>query len=898
MRVNLGLTLSVAAATALSGLAVPGTLRAEQEGAIPQDPSRLLVVDCLLPGQIRKLGKKIYLTQRRPVMTNASDCEIRGGEYVAYDRANYETAFKVWLPQAESGDAQAQSYVGEIFEKGLGRPPDYTQAALWYEKAAAQNYTRAQMNLAYLYEQGLGVTKDRLKALNLYRQASGIKDDSLIYVSEVTAKQKEVDDLTAQLEQQNSEIDRLNAEVESGQSQISTQRNALTHAQNEANSLRSEVSRLRSQPATDPAQVTALQRLENDLRTRELKLLEEERAVAGLEATTAEQNSRLVDQLSAAAQKDLALRQQLQETAETRDELQQKLDETQLQLLNTEQKTARLGAELAGARARFASDRESLAKRPASTTPADLAERQKMAADFAERERRLTSQQAQIASLLKQKNDYLAELTRLREEQRTRGMTQGQQQAELSAARQRLAETEKRVTDLTAQFEMERARAAAERQQLLQRSSSASAAEQRQRQELAAGLAARERKIVEQQQQLESLRAQQQAQAKLVSTQQAQQREEVENVRLQLATTKRQLAETEKRVADLTAERESESRSIATNRELLTRGPQQQDATRLRAELVAREEELVTRQAQISWLESQSKLFKQQIQELQALPAVPVATTRPGASDLAKTPGVLARSLPKELLSRSYYALIIGNNDYQHPKLQDLQTAAGDAQAVDQVLRQRYGFKTKLLINATRAQILQALVDYINSLKPDDSLLIYYAGHGEITGRTESYWLPVDAQPGSVFDWISGDQLTKYINLMPARHVLVVADSCYQGVMTREASVRFKAIEGEAAQAKQLTQFDKLPSRTVLTSGGEKPVLDSGGGAHSIFAEAFLRVLQRNNRVLVGQALHNELLDDVRQAAKLLNLDQSPRYDVLADAGHLWGGEFLFIPVS
>ena len=57
---------------------------------------KLLVVDCLLPGQVRKLGGALtYLTPRRPVKATALECEIRGGEYVAYDRADYATAFKI-----------------------------------------------------------------------------------------------------------------------------------------------------------------------------------------------------------------------------------------------------------------------------------------------------------------------------------------------------------------------------------------------------------------------------------------------------------------------------------------------------------------------------------------------------------------------------------------------------------------------------------------------------------------------------------------------------------------------------------------------------------------------------------------------------------------------------------
>ena len=47
-------------------------------------------VDCLLPGQVRKLGRKLtFLAPRRPVRTSQTDCEIRGGEYVSYDKASY-----------------------------------------------------------------------------------------------------------------------------------------------------------------------------------------------------------------------------------------------------------------------------------------------------------------------------------------------------------------------------------------------------------------------------------------------------------------------------------------------------------------------------------------------------------------------------------------------------------------------------------------------------------------------------------------------------------------------------------------------------------------------------------------------------------------------------------------
>lgn len=160
----------------------------------------LYIVDCLLPGQVRRLGSMSYLSPRRPVRTTTVDCRIRGGEYVDYDRADYRSALKVWLPQAEQGNAEAQNYVGEIFEKGLGQEPDYQSAKQWYEKAADQGNSRAQINLGYLYEKGLGVQPNVTVALNWYRRASGITDDDLVLNSEAQKALEETKSkLTAQL---------------------------------------------------------------------------------------------------------------------------------------------------------------------------------------------------------------------------------------------------------------------------------------------------------------------------------------------------------------------------------------------------------------------------------------------------------------------------------------------------------------------------------------------------------------------------------------------------------------------------------------------------------------------------------------------------------------------------
>lgn len=189
--------------------------------------SGMHIVDCLLPGQVRSLGNQTYLTARRPIKTTASDCNIRGGEYVAYDRADYKSALNVWMPAAKAGDPEAQVNVGEIFEKGLGAEPNYEAAAIWYEKAASQGNERALFNLGTLYEQGLGVEANKLKALNLYRQAWGLPEDSVIF--QETAR-REQEALRASLSQ---ELQAKETQVRLLQKQINSLQQKLKAAQSQ-----------------------------------------------------------------------------------------------------------------------------------------------------------------------------------------------------------------------------------------------------------------------------------------------------------------------------------------------------------------------------------------------------------------------------------------------------------------------------------------------------------------------------------------------------------------------------------------------------------------------------------------------------------------------------------------
>ena len=108
---------------------------------------------------------------------------------------------------------------------------------------------------------------------------------------------------------------------------------------------------------------------------------------------------------------------------------------------------------------------------------------------------------------------------------------------------------------------------------------------------------------------------------------------------------------------------------------------------------------------------------------------------------------------------RNYHALVIGNNDYRN--LPNLKTAVNDAEVVAEVLRDQYGFKTRLLLNATRAEIIRSLSHYRKTLTRKDNLLIYYAGHGWLDEAGDAgYWLPVDATREDPANWLANSSVT------------------------------------------------------------------------------------------------------------------------------------------
>ena len=92
--------------------------------------------------------------------------------YGAYQRGMYLTAFALALPEAENGDAAAQTLIAELYEAGLGVAKDKEEAASWYGIAARSGNREAQFAYSVKLMKGDGVETDREAGIEMMKVAA------------------------------------------------------------------------------------------------------------------------------------------------------------------------------------------------------------------------------------------------------------------------------------------------------------------------------------------------------------------------------------------------------------------------------------------------------------------------------------------------------------------------------------------------------------------------------------------------------------------------------------------------------------------------------------------------------------------------------------------------------
>jgi ABC-type nitrate/sulfonate/bicarbonate transport system substrate-binding protein len=187
---------------------------------------------------------------------------------------------------------------------------------------------------------------------------------------------------------------------------------------------------------------------------------------------------------------------------------------------------------------------------------------------------------------------------------------------------------------------------------------------------------------------------------------------------------------------------------------------------------------------------------------------------------------------------------VIGIDRYHH--WQRLANAVHDATGTSALFR-RLGFEeivSPLLDETATGKAIQALVtDDLMALGPDDSLVLFFAGHGGTRRHhvqdkviKAGYLIPVDAQasPERTATWIDLEAWLRAVSLLPAKHILVVLDACHSGIAL-DPIMKWRDVG--SWHDVPLSTLNTRRSRRIITSALDDEVaLDSGPAyGHSLF---------------------------------------------------------------
>jgi len=230
------------------------------------------------------------------------------------------------------------------------------------------------------------------------------------------------------------------------------------------------------------------------------------------------------------------------------------------------------------------------------------------------------------------------------------------------------------------------------------------------------------------------------------------------------------------------------------------------------------------------------------------------------------------------------WAVFIAIDKYQ--EWNPLKNPVKDAQEIKNILLENYYIDEVRELydtDATNNGIRQLLVGLRQQLDKNDSVFVFFAGHGHTDRETNTgFWIPADGQNinRGQANWLPNGQIRNMISLLPAKHVFLVADSCFSGDIldiNRSASPRIDSDYYRRAYA--------LVSRKVMTSGSSESVPDA-----SEFIMRFKSSLLRAEGACIDPEYIFVNVREVRSTQPLLG--------VIRGSEHQEGGSFLFFKRS
>ncbi|HEX2685437.1 MAG TPA: SUMF1/EgtB/PvdO family nonheme iron enzyme [Kofleriaceae bacterium] len=165
---------------------------------------------------------------------------------------------------------------------------------------------------------------------------------------------------------------------------------------------------------------------------------------------------------------------------------------------------------------------------------------------------------------------------------------------------------------------------------------------------------------------------------------------------------------------------------------------------------------------------------------------------------------------------------------------------------------------------ATGEAMHRLVVDDLAGLGREDSLVLFFAGHGhtvtrKYTGTTlvkDGYIIPVDGDRsgGRVGTWLRLESWLAEVSRIPARHILVLLDACHSGLALGPL-IKWRT-RGEATGPREpLDHLRARRSRRIITSAlDDQLALDSGPvPGHSLFTGCLIDALTGGLSARTGQ---------------------------------------------
>jgi hypothetical protein len=292
------------------------------------------------------------------------------------------------------------------------------------------------------------------------------------------------------------------------------------------------------------------------------------------------------------------------------------------------------------------------------------------------------------------------------------------------------------------------------------------------------------------------------------------------------------------------------------------------------------------------------------VNDLDQFLAIKEAIMKDVACDQTSRSSVISEQ-PRQNLNQKKalnYALLIGVDEYDAKEnWKKLSNPVYDATALDEILKNNYGFETKLLKNPGGDEIMEAIANIINDVKFDSvysQLFIFIASHGGWDVTAPGFIVPKDAKPKSEDpfrkSYLKLADLKSIISNINCPHILIAIDACYGGtfdeLISKSSSSRDETTR-ESYTDIFVQRTLKPKSRLYLTSGGKEKVEDGRPGQHSPFAKVVLDELSLKYQL--HKVLHFEVLK-----ARIIEaqLKPEPRSGTFDERNHDPGGAFLFVP--